>query len=113
MFKPRLGFYLTEKTPKEPPITEEHEGWLVVYDIDEFLNLSSDEELYKYVQEIIEHLSLNWEAKDLAMAISLHIGVKEFPKRENVTKKVVAERLAKALNEESELIQKLRNKYDA
>ena len=113
MFKPRLGFYLTEKTPKEPPITKEHEGWLVVYDIDEFLSLSSDKELYEYVQEIIEHLSLNWEVKDLAMAIALYIGVKEFPKRENIPERIVAEKLAKAFNEEPEQIQKLKRRYDA
>lgn len=114
MLKPRLGFYLTERTPKEPPITEEHKGWIVVYDIDEFLSLSSDEEFYGYVREQIEHLNLNWDVKELALVITFHIGFKEYPKRKNISKKMVAEKLASALNRESELIQKLKEKrYDA
>lgn len=115
MPRPRLGFYLTEKTPKEPPITKEHEGWLVVYDIDEFLNLSSDEELYEYVQEQIENLRLNWEVKELAAAITLYISLKEYPKRKNIPERTVAEGLAKVFNEESEIIRRLKYKkyYDA
>ena len=114
MLKPRLGFYLTEKTPKEPPITEEHEGWIVVYDIDEFLNLPSDEELYRYVQEQIEHLRLNWDVKELAMAITFYIAFKEYPKRKNIPEKMAAQKLAEFLNKESEIIRKLKEKgYDA
>ena len=110
MFKPRFGFYLTEKTPKEPPITQEHEGWIVVYDIDEFLSLSSDEELYRYVQEQIECLNLNWDAEELAFVVTAHIVFKEFPKRKNIPERTVAQRLAEFLNKESEIMQRLKKK---
>ena len=114
MVKPRLGFYLTEKTPKEPPITEKHKGWIVVYDIDEFLSLSSDEELYRYVQEQIEHLNLNWDVKELAVAITFHIIFREYPRRKNIPERTVAQKLAEFLNKESEIIQKLKERdYDA
>ena len=96
MFKPRLGFYLTEKTPKEPPITEEHEGWIVVYDIDEVLTLSSDEisekKLLDYVQEQIEYFGLNWTAKELAMVIVTHIAFDEIPKKKGVSKELMMEK---------------------
>ena len=118
MFKPRLGFYLTEKTHKEPPITEEHDGWIVVYDIDEVLTLSPDEasekKLLDYVQEQIEYLGLNWTAKELAMTIVIHIAFDEIPERKNISKELMLKKAQEVFeNEESELIQKLRNKYDA
>ena len=114
MFKPRLGFYLTEKTPREPPITEEHRGWIVVYDIDEFLSFSSDGELHRYVQEQIEYLNLNWNVEELAMVITFYISFKEYPRKKNIPEKTVAEKLASIFNKESETIQKLKErKYDA
>ena len=99
MIKPRCGFYITENFPKAPPITEKHKDSVVVYDINEFLNLS-DKELYEYVSQLIEHFGLDWEVEELAMALTMCIAVKVFPDKTGIPKEKVAQKLASALNEE-------------
>ena len=50
------------------------------------------------MEELIDHLRLGWDLKDLVVVITMYIGFKEFPKRTGIPEKFFAEKLANALN---------------
>ena len=95
MFKPRYGFYITEKFPKAPKYlpdgsweTNLPDGAVVFYDMEAFLN-ASDEELLKYCEELVEHFGLAFEPKEVLDVVALAGINQSLPKDKNLARKVI------------------------
>ena len=97
MLKPRCGFYLTEKFPKYP-LYEPDGSWkvnipkgaVVFYDMETFIN-SSDEEILRYCEELIDYWNLSFTPQQLCDIIALE-GINQIlPKNKEKAEKILKE----------------------